>query len=101
MLPPHPDVPELTVYGTGFKEHGCHDGSNAVVGPDVREQLGDFRRQRRASARAASAARRPLALPRGRLEPFHVKDPRKYQHDHTTSTLARHNSVHAPLSAMA
>ena len=26
MLPPHPDVPELTVYGTGFKEHGCHDG---------------------------------------------------------------------------
>ena len=26
MLPPHSDIPELTVYGTGFKEHGCEDG---------------------------------------------------------------------------
>jgi hypothetical protein len=26
VLPPLPGLPELTVYGTGFKEHGCPHG---------------------------------------------------------------------------
>ena len=26
VLPPLPGLPDLTVYGTGFKEHGCGNG---------------------------------------------------------------------------